>query len=91
MDADVDTSQTVGPDEVARRVGKLTDAAFALAAVTDALRPDTPTSPRSTAGSSPNWGWPSGASQVGGSWCRRCPSCPAGSAEGRLSGPAGQT
>ena len=54
MDADVDTSQTVGPDEVARRVGKLTDAAFALAAVTDALRPDTPTSPRSTAGSSPN-------------------------------------
>ncbi|MGY1669155.1 SAM-dependent methyltransferase [Geodermatophilus sp. SYSU D00710] len=41
MDVDVDTSQTVGVDEVARRVGELTDAAFALAAVTDALRQDT--------------------------------------------------
>src|SRR4028119_797127 len=46
MDADVDTSQTVGPDEVARRVGKLTDAAVALAAGTAALRPGTPTPPQ---------------------------------------------
>jgi hypothetical protein len=41
MDADVGTSQPVGVEEVARRVGELTDAAFVLAAVSDALRPDT--------------------------------------------------
>ncbi len=41
MDADVDASQPVEVDEVARRIVELTDAAFALAAVSDALRPDT--------------------------------------------------
>ncbi|MGY1616737.1 SAM-dependent methyltransferase [Geodermatophilus sp. SYSU D00691] len=42
MHADGDTGQAVGMEEMARRVGQLTDAAFALAAVADALRQDTP-------------------------------------------------